>query len=323
MTLTAHGQPPGDSPGVPLGVEATGDLRRVLACPVCKGGLEFAAVTVACSSCGRAFPQSDRGWIDLMPRDLLAAEATWAQRQEVMESWYAELADAPGDAGQCFSKDYGPHAPTLSGLDGMVLDVGGGAGIARRYLPESSQYIVLDPSFTWDAPEWAALAEGPERPAGPTLFVAGVGEYLPFSADTIDAVLAFWSLNHAIRPADVVREALRVLRVGGLLYIVLEDMPPRWVDIPRALWRARRPGRAARLLADKLRELLPGGDWPLQTDHVRIQESDVESWVSLGCEIAARAWVGGYLSYTLRKVNGRSEPLTTAGPAGVSPVAGE
>jgi SAM-dependent methyltransferase len=218
-----------------------------------------------------------------------------------MEEWYHRLADSPQSAAGCFTSDYVPFGGLLGSLSGTVLDLGGGNGVARHYLPARVRYVVVDPSLEWLGSEWAPVGEWFPCLASRPYFVQGVGERLPFRAHAFDAVLSFWSLNHVERPGEVFQEVARVLRPGGRFLAVLEDMEPRWRDLLPAPVGARGPGRKAALFAKKAARSLRGKPWDLQSDHLRISESDLQDWGEPDLAVTARTWVGQYLTYEFRK----------------------
>jgi ubiquinone/menaquinone biosynthesis C-methylase UbiE len=127
--------------------------------------------------------------------------------------------------------------------------------------------------------------------------VRGTGEDLPFLAEAFDVVLAFWTLNHAADPQRLLSEVARVLAPGGVFLAVLEDMEPRWRDFARPAFRRRGARDLVRSMARKARAHLPGREWPVQNDHRRIRESDLQRWTALGFDSSWRAWTGGYLTY--------------------------
>jgi SAM-dependent methyltransferase len=264
-------------------------LRARLVCPLCKSALASAPDVLRCTRCQTRFPRTRSDCYELLPPSR-AGDPGWGQRQAAMERWYRDMVTTDW-AHACFDADYEPLRGVLAGYHGTVLDLGGGAGITRRYLGRDVRYVTLDPSLLWLDAEWTAFAEGP------AVFVQGAGEALPFEADTFDVVLALWALNHVSDPALVLEEAGRVLVPGGRLLVVLEDMEPRWRDI---LARRYRPGglaRRGRDVAGKLRAAWPGGSWPLQPDHVRIREADLHRWTRAVFDVRRRAWVGDYLTW--------------------------
>lgn len=56
----------------------------------------------------------------------------------------------------------------------------------------------------------------------------GIGEQLPFKDNIFDLITSFQVLEHTHHPGDVVREAFRVLRPGGALYLVVPNYHSFW-----------------------------------------------------------------------------------------------
>lgn len=277
-------------------------LESLIACPQCGGKLDWVEDALACTACDLRRPQPAEGWLDLLPDHLLSKDETrWEGRQEEMEAWYTDLATNPQWATWCFEADYGPFAGRLATCSGTVLDLGGGNGVARHYLPPDVRYVVLDPSLDWLRPMWTAIAPSFPCLATPPPFVRGVGEHLPFRDEAFDAVLAFYSLNHVSQPERVLAEVGRVLRPGGRFFAVLEDMEPRWGDLLRPPFRSRPPRQLAAAWIAKARAQLPGQAWPLQEDHLRIRERDLLAQSAPWFDVARRAWVGKYLTYEFQK----------------------
>lgn len=273
-------------------------LRTVLVCPLCKGDLTFSSGLITCASCRAEFPQAINGILDFLPSGLLEKDSSdWQKRQLTMESWYNKLAANPTEARYCFTHDYTPYASILAQLSGFVLDIGGGNGIVRHFLPKGTDYIVIDPSLDWLDPKWMIIADKfPCLETRPN-FVRGLGEYLPFAAQSFDHVLAFWSLNHARQPEKVFQEVYRVLRPGGHFLAVLEDIEPRWSELWLVLARIEEKERRRALMRWKLWRTLCGCEWPLQDDHIAIRESDIKKWVVGRFTIQWRSWVSECLTY--------------------------
>ena len=282
---------------VPTRVEPA---RALVVCPACRGELRFSVARACCLTCGREFPQPDERYLDLFPRDSWdPGTARWAARQGEMEVAYQDLARDPVEAVAAYRTDYGPFAATLATYGGRVLDIGGGNGLVRHYLMRDADYLVVDPSVEWLGSAWSAIdAEFPCL-AEPLCFVRGVGEALPFPDATFDAALSIWSLNHAARPAQMIREACRVLRPGGRLLLILDDVPPNWWDLFDPAFPVRGVRATAALVARKLRAIVTG--WPIQSDHVPIRESGLLAWASPGLEVARRVWVGPYLTLEFQR----------------------
>ena len=228
----------------------------------------------------------------------------WVHRQEMMERWYQDAITTEW-VSRCFSNDYDPLRPLMTTYHGTILDLGGGHGIARHYLPATVRYVSLDPSVMWLDREWRTLAADYPCLIDRPPFVQAVGEALPFRRCAFDVVLALWSLNHVRDPAQVFDEVRRVLKPGGRFLIVLEDAEPRWRDLLRPPFRGERRKDTAHNIARKLRTVLPGQAWELQPDHIRIRESQLLHWAGADLAVRTRAWIGKYLTYEyVRRADG-------------------
>lgn len=150
---------------------------ELLACPRCKGALEQADGALTCGACGRTYPAVE-GAVDFT---LSSTDGGWSGRQRTMLEWYDELSTDAERTERCFRADYGVIAPLLAGLSGTVLDVGGGAGVTRRYLPASVRYVNVDPSASWLGTRWTEQASPSAPLAAPMAFAQATGEALPFA----------------------------------------------------------------------------------------------------------------------------------------------
>jgi ubiquinone/menaquinone biosynthesis C-methylase UbiE len=109
----------------------------------------------------------------------------------------------------------------LGGLGLRVIDLGCGEGKFTRGL------CALFPEVTGlDVKEGKiAYANDKAREEGVNAkFVAGSAQAIPFGEGHFDAVIFSNSLHHMPDPAAALKEALRTLRAGGLLY-VMEPVP--------------------------------------------------------------------------------------------------
>ncbi len=102
-----------------------------------------------------------------------------------------------------------------------------------------------------------------------------------------------------------------MLRSGGQVLFVLEEMIPQWSDLlnPKLLaksvfnaffnttWSRRQLPRLRLLVKSLMHQ-----DWPLQSDHIRILESDIQDWIAQDFEVVRRIWVNQYLTFELRKI---------------------
>lgn len=119
-----------------------------------------------------------------------------------------------------------------------VLDLGCGKGRFARPLAEAGAVVYgIDLSHAM-----LADAAGVGR-------VRGSARRLPFAAETFDAVIAVEVFEHLAAIDDVLAEARRVLRPGGILAIVdknalalnadrpwLPGLLVKWIDEQRGLW---------------------------------------------------------------------------------------
>lgn len=214
-----------------------------------------------------------------------------------MEQWYRDLVANRRGAVRCFDNDYKPYAPLLKALTGRVLDLGGGAGVTRHFLRSDVDYMVLDPSLSWLTDDWTALADVYPCLESAPCFVRALGEDIPFRDRSFDAVLALWSLNHVAEPRAVVAEIARVVRVGGRVVVVLEDMAPRWRDVLVHLRRRETRAWATHMMALKTSCMIRRAPWPVQTDHLWIRERDLCSWGKAWFRVETRRWVNRYLTF--------------------------
>lgn len=97
----------------------------------------------------------------------------------------------------------------------LLLDVGSGWG-----------------EFTYEARRRGAIAYGIEPDPelldiSSTLisgvFVRGVAEYLPFKDETFDILICYTVLEHVMDVEKSIKEMLRVLKRGGILYLVVPN----------------------------------------------------------------------------------------------------
>ena len=176
-------------------------------CPICKCDLVRNTDGLRCTRCHAAFPRLGDDSFDFMPGEQLVNGGTaWRVRQSAMENWYRDFIGDADNAAAALAYEYEPHAAVLGRLRGTILDVGGGVGIARDYIPADAQYLVIDPSLNWLGDAWKGVGRRFPSVNRPPTFIRGVGEYLPFPDSRFDAVLSLWSLNHSSDPERTLNE---------------------------------------------------------------------------------------------------------------------
>jgi SAM-dependent methyltransferase len=240
------------------------------------------------------------------------ASDSWEAKLRMMEDWYSELAEEPAAAARALVHDYHPHVERLNSLEGRILDIGGGAGLAACYLTNAEHYVVLDPSRSWDDQVWIDIRRRMSPEAITPQFVRGKAEKLPFGDGEFDAVLSMWSFNHFDDPPAAMHEIDRVLRRGGTALIVLEDMIPGLGDLAGLALQGVKRRIAPRSVNDHgakldigvsfpeaVRKLKQG--WPLQDDHVRISEGDIARWISGRMKVIDRSWRATFLTLLIEK----------------------
>jgi SAM-dependent methyltransferase len=125
------------------------------------------------------------------------------------------------------SEQIGQAIASAIGEGGLALEIGVGTGrIARPVAAASKRLVGLDISAEM-------LAEAEEKPPG-LFLIQGDMHHLPLPDDSVDAVLAVHVLHLATDWRQVIAEAARVLRPGGV-FIRGDD----WVDPESVFGRLR------------------------------------------------------------------------------------
>ena len=275
-------------------------LASILACPACRGDLDLSDAAIRCLSCDARFDQRNDEVIALLQEPRTADG--WDKRQQEMTRAYDELVIDREHSILAYQSDFNPLASLIESYGGRILDIGGGNGIARHWLPRLSdhaEYVTLDPSTAWIHQPWQTIADVFPCLSTPPPFVQGVAEHAPFVDASFDGALSIWSLNHTFDPRAALQNTARVLRAGGRLLLVLDDIPPSWTDILTGQEPRRGPGERMRAALGKLRWSVTGA--PIQPDHLRITESQLTRWTADDFARVRRTWIGSYLIYELEK----------------------
>ena len=103
------------------------------------------------------------------------------------------------------SHDYDPIATNIieEFKNGLILD--NGCGLRKVYYDNVVNFEIVD---------------------YPTTDVLGIGERLPFKSEVFDAVFSLAVLEHVKNPFDCAQEIIRVLKPGGILYVVVPFLCP-------------------------------------------------------------------------------------------------
>jgi ubiquinone/menaquinone biosynthesis C-methylase UbiE len=141
---------------------------------------------------------------------------SWRQGQDVYEAWDKRTIED-------YRTEIDGVAPVYEHIkmSGRVLDVGGGAGTVRHFLPRDTSFVSVDPFLDYmDGIPPQKIAAYPCL--GQHLnFIAACAEFLPFQAETFDWVHMRSMLDHVQSPDLALMEARRVLRRDGKLVIGL------------------------------------------------------------------------------------------------------
>lgn len=100
-------------------------------------------------------------------------------------------------------------------MSGVILDVGGGAGTVREFLPETVQFVSIDPYINALHEIQPSRREAYTCLERPLNFIAATAEFLPFIAESFDWVHMRSMLDHVQVPDLALLEARRVLKSDG------------------------------------------------------------------------------------------------------------
>lgn len=104
----------------------------------------------------------------------------------------------------------------LSGLDGEVLEIGAGTGLALEHYAGAARVVQLEP----DPYRRAELERKRSQARVPVEVVDARAEALPFPDGSFDAVVSMLVLCSVADPPCVLSEVRRVLRPGGRLVLL-------------------------------------------------------------------------------------------------------
>jgi SAM-dependent methyltransferase len=201
------------------------DLVR---CPICghhplgiSGGLYSGSslgADLKCPSCGQLYPVRN-GVPDMLPDSLVHGSKRgqeWKRKLTLQETW--SHSQRPIHLEQ--TRQVGQWLPSLDLTDnylrlitwnsghGRILDVGCGAGDRVKHFRRRA-YFGVDP---------LVLCRDYPFP-----FFRAIAESLPFTDSVFDVILAVEVFDHLLNPNQAMTEILRVLGVGGSLFIFVSD----------------------------------------------------------------------------------------------------
>jgi len=131
------------------------------------------------------------------------------------------------------AKQLGPiRARVAAELDGEVLEVGFGSGLNIAHYPSAVHRVrAVDPATLGRKLAAKRLATSPT----PVEFAGLDGQHLPVDSQSVDHVLATWTLCSIPQPERALAEIDRVLRPGGRFHFAEHGRSPdpkvaRWQD---------------------------------------------------------------------------------------------
>lgn len=220
------------------GAETLGDLLGILACPICRGGLQRGAEHLRCTGadCGAEFPMVDgipvlinekRSLFDL--RVFLSRQPTFFKPTGRLRQTLSNLVPRL-DCNVAAERNFRRLRDLLVARTTRpkVLVVGGstlGAGMAPLIDEPRVQLIETDVAL------------------GPRTQVVCDAHDLPFQDETFDAAVVQAVLEHVTEPDRCVAEIHRVLRDEGLVYSdipFIQQVHGREFDFQRFTWLGHR-----------------------------------------------------------------------------------
>lgn len=169
--------------------------------------------------------------------------------------------------------------------DVRVLDVGTGIGLLPLMLAEQGALSVVGIDIS---PEMLELAEytrlsQPGSSNSRVSFRLAPAHALPFQDETFDAVMMRLVLNHVRRPERILREAVRVLKPGGV--VVMAELLGVDNPVKRATQNAiearRNPAHVAARGAEQYYKLLTDLDLTIEAKQVVSFERELDEWLAI------------------------------------------
>ena len=122
------------------------------------------------------------------------------------------------------AKQLGPiRARVAAELDGEVLEVGFGSGLNIAHYPSAVHRVrAVDPATLGRKLAAKRLATSPT----PVEFAGLDGQHLPVDSQSVDHVLATWTLCSIPQPERALAEIYRVLRPGGRFHFAEHGRSP-------------------------------------------------------------------------------------------------
>jgi len=284
-------------------------FRDSIPCTVCLGSGWL------CGSCGSHFPIRD-GEPYFLPfvcsRSPSPQIAAWDKAQQQFVGWQSDysLATAKRDE-RAYNEIHAQFE-----LPGRVLDVGGGAGMARKFLVKGQDYVSVEPDLSWRA-KLALFSQIYPDVMEPFAQVGALAEYLPLAPAAFNSVLMSNVIDHCFDVHLALAEAHRVLIPGGTLVVGL-SLGGIWAKLQTLA--SEGPFYASRYLGSKGLSYLRRGLTRYGTGHIfnihdddipaLLHEHDLEVTDQIGSRLMPR--VRFFVARRPSEPRGRSQVLNSS-----------
>ncbi len=193
--------------------------------------------------------------------------------------------------------------------DPKILDIGSGVGgfvVACRQ--RGLQAFGIEPDRIGQGSQLTSVQIASRR-LDTAAFVVGIGEELPFPDGAFDLVVLDQVIEHVVEQAAVLREALRVVKPGGLVYIACPNYLRFYEPHYKILWFPLLPKWLGRLYLrmrgrnpSMLRQLNYTTNWRV---HALLRRLDAGRVADLNRErFLKKCSEGGFASMRARFVRG-------------------
>lgn len=218
-------------------VKLDDEIADILCCSLCKGAIEMMGEKFVCKDCGTAYCKCSvvQGRDEEYAFDfrihrpaycVYPMVAKWADVQEEYKKYHTKWTSA--DDLTVYLDEINSVKEIYTGefsIKGKVLDVGGHQGRLRHFLKDKDVplYVSVDPylEIFQNLESQPNLLKAYPCLRNPCNFLLGNAENLPFNKNTFDWVHMRSVLDHFQDPYLALKEAYRILKVDGTLFIGL------------------------------------------------------------------------------------------------------
>jgi ubiquinone/menaquinone biosynthesis C-methylase UbiE len=208
--------------------------KSVLVDPLDKSPLQFFDNHVK-SSYGRVYKYKNN-CIDFrfLPYETTAEQNLWLHGQIDYEKWNKEKWIFNSRDVLVAERNTLNEIYESTEFGASVLDVGGGCGLLKHFLPQTTKYLIVDPyakalTDIGRASELHAVYPFLKEPIN---FVCGDAEFLPIAKNTFDTVHMRSCIDHFSNPELALCEEYRVLKDDGWLIVgILEDSMIKTINL--------------------------------------------------------------------------------------------